>query len=661
MTNSSNVPEILAPAGDREAFLAALAAGADAIYVGLKHFSARMQADNFSMADLAALTTLAHARGSRVYVAMNTLVKPSDVESAGRLMDRLTKSVRPDALIVQDLAMAELARQTGYQGELHLSTLANVSHPAALAGLPALGVSRVVMPRELNVDEIKAIAAAAPEGLDLEVFVHGALCYNISGRCWWSSYMGGKSGLRGRCVQPCRREYEQRGKKARFFSCNDLSLDVLVKALMDEPRVKSWKIEGRKKGAHYVYYATSAYRMLRDQGNSPEARKAAQSLLEQSLGRKGTHYAFLPQRPFVPTEPGSQTGSGMHVARTGKGSGLKQMLSPRVALMKGDLLRVGYQDERWHQTVRVTRAVPKGGRLDFTARKGGVPKPGTPVFLIDRREPELVDQLAAMEKELAGIRKTKTGASEFAPAMPRRAKGGKGRAEVVNVNRKPPRSMHKGAKSALWLAPKTPVKGAANVQWWLPPVIWPGEEDLWSATVAKALKAGARRFVLGAPWQTGLFERALKQEKGRPLELWAGPFCNLANALAIKAVADMGCVGAFASPELNREDALGLAATSPLPLGFVTYGLWPMGITRVQPEGFRTDKPMASPKGEVCWARRYGQNTWIFPGWGIDLRNKERELSEAGYTLFAHIFEPVPREIPKPTRISTFNWDLNLL
>ena len=136
MTNSSNVPEILAPAGDREAFLAALAAGADAVYVGLKHFSARMQADNFSMADLAALTALAHARGSRVYVAMNTLVKPSDVESAGRLLDRLTKTVRPDALIVQDLAMAELARQTGYEGELHLSTLANVSHPAALAGLP---------------------------------------------------------------------------------------------------------------------------------------------------------------------------------------------------------------------------------------------------------------------------------------------------------------------------------------------------------------------------------------------------------------------------------------------------------------------------------------------------------------------------------------------
>lgn len=661
MPNTRTAPEILAPAGDREAFLAALAAGADAIYVGLKHFSARMQADNFSMTDLAALTRLAHARDCRVYVAMNTLVKPSDVESAGRLMDRLTKTVQPDALIIQDLAMADLARQTGYEGELHLSTLANVSHPAALRTLKDLGVCRVVMPRELNVDEIQEMAEACPEGLDLEVFVHGALCYNVSGRCWWSSYMGGKSGLRGRCVQPCRREYEQRGKKARFFSCNDLSLDVLVKALKDKPLVSAWKIEGRKKGAHYVYYTVSAYKMLRDKGHTPEARKAAQSLLDQALGRKGTHYAFLPQRSFVPTEPGAHTGSGMHVARTGKGSGLNQMLSPRVPLMKGDLLRIGYQDERSHQTVRVTRAVPKGGRLNFKARKGAAPKPGTPVFLIDRREPELVEQIQALETELKGIRAPKSSTSEFKPKVPYGKRPRKPVSGVINVNRKMPRSMHKGAKAALWLAPKTPVKGAANVQWWLPPVIWPAEEALWSATVAKALKAGARRFVLGAPWQVALFERALKQEKGRPLELWAGPFCNIANGLALQTVKDMGCVGAFASPELNREDALALPRQSPIPLGFVTYGLWPMGITRVPPEGFRTDKPMTSPKGEVCWARRYGQNTWIYPGWGIDLRTKERELAEAGYSLFAHMFEPTPREVPKPTRISTFNWDLKLL
>ena len=117
----------MAPAGDVPAFLAALAAGADAIYLGLKHFSARMQAENFSISQLSRLANLAHDRGVRVYVTMNTLLKPGDPEAAGRLLDRLNRLVRPDALIVQDLGMVNLARQTGFSGELHLSTLANLS------------------------------------------------------------------------------------------------------------------------------------------------------------------------------------------------------------------------------------------------------------------------------------------------------------------------------------------------------------------------------------------------------------------------------------------------------------------------------------------------------------------------------------------------------
>ncbi len=280
----------MAPAGDSQAFLAALAAGADAVYLGLKHYSARMQAENFSISELSRLANLARAKDAKVYVAMNTLLKPDDLESAGRLIDRLQRQVAPQALIVQDLGFVSLARQAGFTGELHVSTLANASHPKALAVAASLGVKRVVTPRELNVDEIRLMAEACPPGLDLETFVHGALCHCVSGRCWWSSFLGGRSGLRGRCVQPCRRNYRQGGPKAqpqRLFSCLDLSLDVLVRPLLDIPQVKAWKIEGRKKGPHYVFYTVKAYRLLRDEGGNPEARKAALSLLEQSLGRPG--------------------------------------------------------------------------------------------------------------------------------------------------------------------------------------------------------------------------------------------------------------------------------------------------------------------------------------------------------------------------------------
>ena len=296
----NHTPEILAPAGDAYSFLAALSAGADAVYCGLKHFSARMQAENFSIQELARLTTLAHNKDRKVYVAMNTLTKPGEEAKAGRLADRLAKVVKPDALIIQDLGMAVVARQAGYTGELHLSTLANVSSPTALALMPDLGISRVVLPRELNVDEIRLMAEACPESVALETFVHGALCHNVSGRCWWSSFLGGKSGLRGRCVQPCRRVFSRKGQPGRYFSCQDLSLDVLVKALLTMPKVSAWKIEGRKKGPHYVYYTTTAYRILRDSPDDPQSKKAAMSYIEQALGRPATHYTFLPQKPRQP-------------------------------------------------------------------------------------------------------------------------------------------------------------------------------------------------------------------------------------------------------------------------------------------------------------------------------------------------------------------------
>jgi putative protease len=291
------------------------------VYLGLKHFSARMEAGNFSMAELGSLASLARDRGVRVCVALNSLLKPDDGEPAGRLVDRLARTVKPEAIIVQDAGVVNLARQAGFEGEIHLSTLANVSHPAGLRAAAELGANRVVLPRELDVDEIKACAAACPEGVGLEVFVHGALCYCVSGRCWWSSFFGGKSGLRGRCVQPCRRLYTRSPKDSsprRLFSCLDLSLDVLTKTVAAIPQVAALKIEGRKKGPHYVFYTVKAYQTLRDHADDPEARRFAEDLLQQALGRPATHGPFLPQKPHSVVRPEMSTASGVSMGKVRK-------------------------------------------------------------------------------------------------------------------------------------------------------------------------------------------------------------------------------------------------------------------------------------------------------------------------------------------------------
>jgi len=653
-------PEILAPAGDPYSYLAAVAAGADAIYCGLKHFSARMLARNFSISELAGLAELARGRGVRTYVAINTLLKPDEADKAGRLVKRLIADVGPEALIVQDLGVAAVARQAGYKGELHLSTLANVSSATGLGALPGYSFSRVVLPRELSVDEIREMAEGAPEGLSLEVFVHGALCYNVSGRCYWSSFLGGKSGLRGRCVQPCRRIYTHRGQKGRYFSCQDLSLDVLTKALLTIPEVTSWKIEGRKKGPHYVYHTVAAYKLLRDFADDASAKKMAASFLEQSLGRATTNYNFLPQRPKNPIDAKERTGSGMPAGKLTRGMKPGQWnLSARVTLMTGDLVRLGTEDEPGHRIIKVTRPVPKGGRLTLTISDAPRPESGMPAYLIDRREPGLMDKLRPLQAELERLPEREAKAVEFSPAMPKPRKPARGEPLFISVWRHPDMRKEKGP-FGVWVSTKRahnlPLGRAASVWWWLPPVVWPDEESEFVSLVAAICSRGGKRFVLGAPWQTGLFPAGAKG-----LELWAGPFCNIANPIAIGELGRAGFAGAFVSPELSGEDMLALPKLSPLPLGIVHKGAWPLGLSRVLSGEIKTCLPVISPKEEGFWAVKYDRTYWLYANWEVDLHKHREELARAGYAVFVDLREPMPRDVERRERTSHFNWEVGLL
>jgi len=653
-------PEILAPAGDPSSFLAAVAAGADAVYAGLKHFSARMLARNFSISELAALAELARSKNVRTYVAVNTLLKPDEADKAGRLVMRLAQDVGPDALIVQDIGVAVVARQAGFKGELHLSTLANVSHPLALATLPAYGFSRVVLPRELSVDEMRDMAEAAPAGLTLEAFVHGALCYNVSGRCYWSSFLGGKSGLRGRCVQPCRRVYEHRDVKGRYFSCQDLSLDVLTKALLTIPQITGWKIEGRKKGPHYVFHTVAAYKLLRDAADDASAKKMAQSYLEQALGRPGTNYNFLSQRPKNPVDTKERTGSGLPAGKLTRGArGGQWNLSARVSLIAGDLLRVGTEDESSHRLIKVSRSVPKGGRLTLTFEADSRPESGTPVFLIDRREPGLINKLRPLEEALAKIPEREPKPVAFTASLPKPRRASRTEPLLVGVWRHPDMRKEKSA-FGVWVSTKRahnlPLGRAASVWWWLPPVIWPDEESEFVSLIAAIVSRGGKKFVVNAPWQTGLFPAGAKG-----LEFWAGPFCNIANPVALGELARLGFSGAIVSPELSGEDLTALPGLSPLPLGAVVQGSWPLGLSRVLSGEVKTCLPVISPKEEGLWAVKYDRTYWLYPNWEVDLFKHREALVKAGYALFVDLHEPMPRDVARRERTSHFNWDVGLL
>ena len=250
--------EILAPAGDEEAFFAALRAGADAIYVGLKDFSARKAAANFSPEQLKDCADAAHVVGAKVYVALNTLVKEGEV-SAFFAAALTAWNAGADALIVQDLFLGSLLKKTYPEMTLHLSTQAGVCNIYGARLAKRLGFSRVILARETPIADIRAIAAE----VETEVFVQGALCTCFSGQCYMSSFAGGNSGNRGLCKQPCRKKYriDRAGHESLSYalSLSDLCAASDVPKLI-EAGVSSFKIEGRMRSAAYVAAAVEYYK-----------------------------------------------------------------------------------------------------------------------------------------------------------------------------------------------------------------------------------------------------------------------------------------------------------------------------------------------------------------------------------------------------------------
>ena len=522
-----------------------------------------------------------------------------------------------------------------------------------------LSAHRVVLPRELNIDEIKMMAEACPDGLGLEVFIHGALCYGVSGRCYWSSFLGGKSGLRGRCVQPCRRRYHGADGDERYFSCQDLSLDVLVKVLRSIPQIRAWKIEGRKKGPHYVYYTVSAYKMLRDEGGDPKKKRAALGLLAMALGRVSTHYGFLPQRPQNPVDLSAQTGSGLLLGYV-QGSKHQPYLVPREAILTGDVLRIGYEDDAWHVVKRMNQSVPARGRYHLKTFLRDHRAAGAPVFLVDRQEDTLRDMISQLEQELVVGEPLKRPPEKTLVHPPRTSRAAVTKnATAIDLRvAKMPVPGETNSDTGLWLSSESIAacqkKMVQKIWWWLPPVVWPAQAVRLKEWVDLVGRQGARRFVLNMPWQSVLFE------SHKRWDLWAGPFCNLANGLAVASLKRLGFSGAIVSPELGKKDYLDLPGQSVLPLGIVLSGNWPLCISRTLSDQVKEGTPFSSPKGETAWAAAYGEDFWLFPNWIIDLQNKRDLLAEAGYAVFVHLTEPVPKTVGIKTRPGLWNWNVGL-
>ncbi len=270
--------EILAPVGNSESLKAALNCGADAVYFGVGDFNARQNAENFSLETLSDTVSLCHKRGVKVYLTLNTLVNDGEIQKIENVIERVTLS-GVDALILQDLGVARLVREISPEMKLHASTQMSVQTLYGIERLEKLGFCRTVLPRELNKNEIEYIVKNSP--LEIEMFVHGALCMCVSGQCQLSAFLGGRSGNRGKCAQPCRLPFKVDGGTGYDLSLKDLSL-IEQLGYLEEIGVSSFKIEGRMKKAEYVAGAVTACREALDGKYSEKRKTDLQSLFSRS-------------------------------------------------------------------------------------------------------------------------------------------------------------------------------------------------------------------------------------------------------------------------------------------------------------------------------------------------------------------------------------------
>ena len=316
-------PELLSPAGDRERLEAAVTYGADAVYLAGKSFGMRSAPANFGEEELRDAVAYCHARGVKVYVTCNTLPRNDEFEELPGFLSTC-QEIGVDAFIISDLGVLALAKQVAPQVERHVSTQTGIVNFAAAQVCWKLGAKRVVLAREVPLSEIRGIRERVDPQLELEAFVHGAMCMSFSGRCVISNYMTGRDANRGECAQPCRWEYHlmetqrpgevytlvQEEKGAYFFNSNDLRMIDHIPEMIDAG-VASLKIEGRAKSAYYVASVTAAYRQAIDFAWEHPSEPLPEAILRETekISHRPYSHGF-----YFGGEPG-QTVDRSHYAR----------------------------------------------------------------------------------------------------------------------------------------------------------------------------------------------------------------------------------------------------------------------------------------------------------------------------------------------------------
>ncbi len=633
--------ELLAPAGTIEAFCAAIDAGADAVYVGAPGINARALAHRFSWAEIAAMVDHAHGHGARLYCAANSLVRQDELRQARETLYMLS-GIGIDALIVQDLGLAAMARREFPALRLHASTLTCAVNSTRVGYLAGLGFSRVVLPREMSISEIREIDAKTR--VELEVFVHGAMCYSYSGLCLFSSYQGGKSGLRGRCVQPCRRKFSWKGGGGGYlFSMKDLSGINLISRLA-AAGVRSLKIEGRMRSAVYVERVVRGYRLALDADPGDHDRlREAEGIIAASMGRGGGSGYFSGTTSAADLINWRHSGNiGIFVGRVRRG-GEKADLTLNADIARGDRLRLHRELSGERTSFTLGGIISRGQEVGLAGKKSEVTlvlpvaaARGDSLYLVDqgKRRRERGDLAARnFQKAVSRLRRRmKKGSVE-------KTFHGRGGGKTVreldlwlrlsrsDFLREPlPRQVRKvilplpvGTKRRM----RTGFGKGIEVVWALPPVIDEARNTRVLTAIRGLVDQGQRAFFISHPGQVDFFP-------GAEVNLYGDYTLNVLNAEFFYAMKDAGVKQMLASIETDAVNLRDLARRTGNDLGMVLYGRPPLFTSRAVEGHLKYGRTFFTPREEPFELRRFEGMTVALAAEPFSILEQRRDLVAMG-------------------------------
>jgi len=657
--------ELLAPAGTLEVFEAAVEAGADAVYIGAPHFNARELAHHFSMAEVAAMLDFARRRKVKLFLAMNSLVKEEEIPRAVETLSMLDE-LGPDGLIIQDLGLYSLLKKYFPKLRIHASTLMASHNVLSVKKLAALGFSRVVLPRELTIEEIRRIGLDTD--VELEVFVHGAMCFSYSGMCMFSSFQGGKSGLRGRCVQPCRRRYTWQGKgkghrSGYFFSMNDLeAIDML--ADLQKAGVASLKIEGRMRNPAYVSNVVKAYRLALDSAGDSHALAKARQLLGKAMGRKTTRGYFPGSRPEDILTPQHSGNVGVFLGKIRSVRGKTAAVLLKSDVRAGDRLRLHQEqsgdrhafslkdirlgrnrvdEARAGKTVSVALPVParagdslyKVDIVDMRGRKTKRLNIGSGVRMLSNVNVEekvrRINAQLEMGERQKSIRRKSAGVSP---------QGGKGLRLPLPIWIRSDDPFVLSArfpvmpeKVVVTLTPECLAKFARmkkngplfkRMVWALPAIIDGDNLDYYREAIDSLVRDGSRGWQVANPGQVTFFDNL-------GCDLYGDFSLNILNRQAALVYADLGLQSAQISMETDHDNLRKFCGGNEgLRTGMTIYGFPPLFTSRYTGQGLQYGRVFTSPRGESFVLRKSWGYTQALPLQPFSLLGDLKELAKCG-------------------------------